>query len=113
MNSLETHHQNKELCPYLGLRHDRRTAMNYPSPQNYCHNVTPPAIPGYEYQSQFCLTAACSTCKLYAGNSRKRMPANIASAEGAISRIEKIDLDSPGHSSHVDRCACSLEILFP
>ena len=82
MNSLETHHQNKELCPYFGLRHDRRTAMNYPSPQNFCHNVPPPAIPGVDYQSQFCLTAACTTCKLYVGNSRKRMPANIASAEG-------------------------------
>ena len=83
MNSSQTHLQTKELCPHLGLHYDRRTAMDYPSPQNFCHNVTPPATPGIDHQAQYCLTTACSTCRLFTGNSNKRMPVEIQLNEGS------------------------------
>ncbi len=53
------------ICPYIGLPSDTRTAMENPSPQNYCHNLKPPSSPSLTHQSGFCLNVTFKQCQYY------------------------------------------------
>jgi len=74
MNSSLNNAETEKTCPYLGIPSDPQTAFDYPSSQNYCYHVSPPAAPGVSHQQQFCLGALHTQCKRYAQKSSKPIP---------------------------------------
>lgn len=65
------------MCPFLGLSADERTAMAYPSTQNFCHHVLPPTVPSAGHQRKFCLDGIFAQCPLYQAQTLAPMPADI------------------------------------
>ena len=73
MNSVSSEQNTENICPHLGLSGDPQTKMGYPSSQNICYHVTPPASPGLSHQHDYCLQASYTRCKLFAAKSGKSM----------------------------------------
>ena len=73
-----TENQNiNDICPYVGLRDDPQTAMNYASPLNCCHYIKSLASPNLIQQQKYCLKTSYALCALLATKSTRRIPAGI------------------------------------
>ncbi len=68
----------RNTCPYLGLKDDPTTTLNFPSPGNFCHQARPIAPIKGAYQEKYCLTARHAACPLYRANHPMPLPASIA-----------------------------------
>ncbi len=55
----------KTTCPFLGLRDDPTTALDFPSEGNYCHHAQPIAQVKRAHQQTYCLTADHTICPIY------------------------------------------------
>src|SRR6266508_1495542 len=66
---------NRKICPYLGLKDDPSTALDFPSQGNFCHHASPVAPVNGTYQQQYCLSAEHTACPLFKAAEPKRMPA--------------------------------------
>ena len=76
ISSIENQNIN-EICPYVGLRDDPQTAMNYASPLNCCHYIKSLASPNLIQQQKYCLKTSHALCELLARKSTRRTPAGI------------------------------------
>jgi hypothetical protein len=65
-------------CPYLGLKEDATTALNFPSEGNHCHHTRPVAPINPAHQQQRCLTAEYGLCPIYQAAHPGPMPAALA-----------------------------------
>jgi LysM repeat protein len=66
---------NKSICPYLGLKEDPTTALDFPSEGNYCHHARPISPVKGIYQQQYCLTAKHSACPVFRAAHPRALPA--------------------------------------
>lgn len=53
------------VCPYLGLREDPATALDFPSPGNICHHANPAVPIKGSYQEKFCLSGEHAACPIF------------------------------------------------
>jgi LysM repeat protein len=63
------------ICPYLGLRDDPSTVLDFPSEGNFCHRAQSVPAVGREYQRAVCLSADHVTCPLFLGAGEEALPA--------------------------------------
>ncbi len=71
MNDITLNLKNENICPFIGLLSDAQTAMDNPSPQNYCHITKPISSPSLTHQRDYCLNAAYTRCKIFTENANK------------------------------------------
>lgn len=77
-------------CPYLGLRSDPKTALNFPSEGNCCYHARPVASVDRTHQAQYCLTEQHVTCPVYARVSLKPLPYSLVSAQERSNRAKRV-----------------------
>ena len=53
------------ICPFLGQRDDKDTALSYPSVLNCCSHTLPVTAIDFEHQEEFCLSAKFLKCERY------------------------------------------------
>ncbi len=70
MNDILRDQKIESICPYIGLSSDVQTAMENPSPQNYCHNMKPVSSPSLTHQSAFCLNVTFKQCQYFTENAK-------------------------------------------
>lgn len=91
MNENSSKHNSRDqlnglnFCPHLGLQEDQSTFLAYPSKWNFCHKVSPIAVPKLEHQNKKCLNASHKECAVYLSPSESKMPRNL-SHQGKNSR---------------------------
>lgn len=69
---------NKDICPFLGIRSDQNTCAIYPSRGNHCHRVSPPERVDVTYQAQCCIGGEYEQCPVYSQDSKGVLPEGIA-----------------------------------
>ena len=65
-------------CIHFGFINDDKTAMGYPSMQNYCHQCEPPNTPNLAHQREYCLSVKHKECPLFAATKIGPMPKEMA-----------------------------------
>jgi len=78
MNNNLLNQKNENICPYIGLSSDVQTAMENPSPQNYCHKVKPSSPPSLTHQREFCLNLIYTNCRVFSTEIRKPRLSELA-----------------------------------
>ncbi len=69
----------RNTCPYLGLKDDPTTMLQFPSEEgNYCHHARPVAPVRAAYQRKFCLSGEHAACPIYLARQPVPLPAEIA-----------------------------------
>jgi len=74
MKNNQTH---QESCQYLGLSYDQATYSNFPSAENVCYHVQPPASPAFSHQNAYCLTNQYTACPVYTSPEGIRLPREL------------------------------------
>ncbi len=77
-------------CPYLGLRNDPSTALNFPSEGNCCYHANPVAPIDSNYQAQYCLTENHTQCPIFTAAHPKALPFGMMSPAARQGRIRRI-----------------------
>lgn len=77
------------ICPFLGLRKDSQTCVNYPSDWNCCYRCSPLAIPVFSQQKDFCLTPEHQNCVVFKSKSGLRMPSNLLHQEVKQNKVNR------------------------
>lgn len=70
-----------QFCPYLGLKTDPKTVLEFPSIGNHCHKAMPVAPVNAKHQEKFCLTAQYIDCPVYKRTELQRIPTRVADAQ--------------------------------
>lgn len=65
------------ICPYLGLRRDPSTVLEFPNERNYCHHARPIAPVNLRHQRLSCLTDRYTNCPVYQQVSGRPLPADL------------------------------------
>lgn len=78
MTSRIPQNSSDRICIHFGFINDDKTAMGYPSMQNYCHQCEPPNTPKYSHQREYCLSANYKECPVFAAAKIGPMPKEIA-----------------------------------
>jgi LysM repeat protein len=81
MNSNTIKIYSEKTCPHLGIINDERTAMAFPTLQNFCHQCVPPNIPNISHQREFCLAEKHSQCPLFLSEVIQPMPPELLSGK--------------------------------
>ncbi len=53
------------MCPYLGVREDKETAIAYPSELNCCYHARPIGYISFDHQRRYCLTDNHTECSVF------------------------------------------------
>jgi len=53
------------FCPHLGRRSDPNSAIDHPSPRNYCYRSQNLAGPALSHQQNYCLKKRYTQCPVY------------------------------------------------
>ncbi len=69
------------ICPYLGLKTDPKTVLEFPSIGNHCHKAMPVAPVNAKHQEKYCLTALYVECPVYKRAEIQRIPTRVADAQ--------------------------------
>ena len=65
------------ICPYLGMKDDPATIMDYPSEWNYCHRSKPSAVPVLEHQRMYCLLLSHDKCPVFLNEVVTSLPDDV------------------------------------
>ena len=65
------------ICPFLGLKEDRKTIVGFASAGNFCYNCKNPTVPSMEHQTQYCLNQAHTECLVYSQNEKLDFPVKL------------------------------------
>lgn len=65
------------ICPYLGLKQDPNTVLEFPSERNYCHHARPVAPVNLRHQRLTCLTDRYVNCPVYQQSNPQTLPENL------------------------------------
>ncbi|MAT42374.1 MAG: hypothetical protein CL609_08540 [Anaerolineaceae bacterium] len=65
------------ICPYLGLKNDKETVMQFPSTGNYCFHVSPVEPVDRRHQEIYCLHNNHINCPVYNSALNLPMPPEI------------------------------------
>lgn len=71
-------------CPYLGMKDDPTTALQFPSTGNFCHHAKPIAPVKASYQEQYCLTEGHTACPVFLAAHPVPLPAALAAHAGSL-----------------------------
>ncbi len=77
-------------CPYLGLKDDPNTALQFPSEGNFCHHAEPVAPVSRQHQQEFCLTENYTLCPVYQMAQKAPLPAAILAPYVRRNRIRQV-----------------------
>lgn len=66
-----------DICIFLGLKTDSKTALEFPSIGNHCHKARPVSPVNTKHQEKYCLTAQHVECPIYKRSSVQRMPTRV------------------------------------
>ncbi len=69
------------FCPYLGLKTDPKTVLEFPSIGNHCHKAMPVAPVNAKHQEKYCLTAQHVECPVYKRPQIQRIPTRVTDAQ--------------------------------
>jgi chromosome partitioning protein len=64
-------------CPFLGMRDDIKTVVNYPSDMNHCHRARKPVAPKLSHQTSHCLTQSFPRCSMLQTGKKISLPADL------------------------------------
>jgi len=76
----------EDICIFLGLKTDSKTALEFPSIGNHCHKARPVAPVNTKHQEKYCLTAQHVECPIYKRASVQRMPTRVTADRGFVRR---------------------------
>jgi len=62
------------MCPHLGLREDKETAVSYPAELNCCYYARPVSYVSFDHQRRYCLTDNFSECSVYKQSGSHPLP---------------------------------------
>jgi hypothetical protein len=80
----------KDSCPFLGLKNDPRTYMDFPDNKNSCLNTIKIASPSLEHQTGYCLTASnYKNCQVFTVKKPKTLPPSIISPIDRLTQKNK------------------------
>lgn len=65
------------ICPYLGLKRDPSTVLEFPSERNYCHHARPIAPVNLRHQRLACLTDRYVNCPVYQQAREQSLPEDL------------------------------------
>jgi hypothetical protein len=65
------------ICPYLGLKTDPKTVLEFPSIGNHCHKAMPVAPVNAKHQEKYCLTAQYVDCPVFRRAEIQRIPTRV------------------------------------
>jgi len=67
----------KSICPFLGLKMDPDSVLNFPSHGNCCHHAYPISPVAIDHQSKFCLTPNYLRCPVYISDRNSPLPQEL------------------------------------
>lgn len=67
----------KTACPFLGIKDDPTTSLNFPSTGNFCHHSRPISPINANHQEKFCLSGEHQNCPLYRAATPVPMPRSL------------------------------------
>ena len=70
---------NQVTCPYLGLRDDPKTVLDFPSEGNFCHRARPVAPVSRSHQQDFCLCPEHINCPVFRRTEEAPLPDELIS----------------------------------
>ncbi len=76
----------EDICIFLGLKTDSKTALEFPSIGNHCHKTRPVSPVNTKHQEKYCLTANHVECPIYKRASVSRMPSRVTADRGFLKR---------------------------
>jgi len=65
------------ICPFLGLRDDPDSLLEFPSAQNYCYRRQSGASVRFAYQNEFCLSEKHRECSVFLNQQSALLPKQI------------------------------------
>ncbi len=77
-------------CPYLGLRDDPSTALDFPSDGNTCHRAQSKPAVNREYQQAVCLSAEHIACPIFLGKEEGPLPAGLAAPSNRFTQPSRL-----------------------
>lgn len=89
MNILPTNHDSENICPFLGLSSDAKTAVSYPSPLNVCHRIAPPDSPDIPHQRNYCFTEAHAQCEIFISTKIEKSEKQMIKKDHKVKRTKK------------------------
>jgi LysM repeat protein len=76
------------ICPFLGLKNDSKTVMQFPSRGNYCFHVRPIEPVNLLHQENYCLLQNHRNCRVYKADKSIPMPPELI-GEMPVAKISK------------------------
>jgi LysM repeat protein len=74
--------ENKQVCPYLGLRDDPQLRYSFPETLNCCHRVRRPQRVALDHQGEVCLAGTYQTaCPVYSTDWKGPLPKELRGLE--------------------------------
>lgn len=74
--------ENKQVCPYLGLRDDAQLRYSFPETLNCCHRVKRPQRVALDHQREVCLAGNyVAACPVYATDWKGPLPKELRGVE--------------------------------
>lgn len=67
----------KSICPFLGLKEDPDSVLNFPSQGNCCHHAYPLSPVAISHQSKFCLTPNYLRCPVFISEKSSPLPPQL------------------------------------
>ncbi len=80
----------RTTCPFLGLKDDPTTALNYPSEGNFCHHARPIAPVNGNYQQQYCLSADHTACPIFLAAQPQPLPVALTAPSYLSTKPKRI-----------------------
>jgi hypothetical protein len=81
---------NSLICPYLGLKDDPGTVLDFPSEGNICHRAQSKPEINREYQRCVCLLAEHINCPVFVGTGEGPLPVGLIAPHPLFSRYKPI-----------------------
>ncbi len=78
----------EEMCPFVGVEHDRETALGFPSPRNMCHRVSPPRPINVVHQGKFCMLKNHTACPVFNQIANASVPPPAAHGAGELAAVK-------------------------
>lgn len=75
-----------DICIFLGLKTDSKTALEFPSIGNHCHKARPVSPVNTKHQEKYCLTANHIECPVYKRAGVQRIPSRVTADRGFLQR---------------------------
>lgn len=76
-------------CPYLGIKGDPKTALNFPSDGNCCYHARPIMSVDSAHQAQYCLSERHIACPVYRRAALNPLPASLISATARKNKTKR------------------------